>query len=156
MYLISFIAHQEITRRWQAVKHLVPERDRRLHEELLRQQNNEQLRKQFALKANMVGQWIEHHLDVGATIAVQKGTLEDQLTKLRSIEKDVVAFKPNIQELDRYHQAMQEAMVFDNSHTQYTMEVNGNTGTSSSTNCPTRSPPWFDYGEANFGVTILC
>jgi len=105
------------------VKKLVPERDARLQAEQQRQLNNEQLRKQFALKANMVGQWIERHLDSEVSIVGQKGTLEEQLTKLRGIEKEIAAFKPNIEELDRYNQASQEAMVFDNRHTSYTMEV---------------------------------
>lgn len=105
------------------MKKLIPERDARLQAELQRQQNNEQLRKQFALKANMVGQWIEKHLDSEVSIVGQKGTLEEQLTKLRGIEKEIAAFKPNIEELDRYNQAAQEAMVFDNRHTPYTMEV---------------------------------
>lgn len=105
------------------MKKLVPERDARLQAEQQRQLNNEQLRKQFALKANMVGQWIERHLDSEVSIVGQKGTLEEQLTKLRGIEKEIAAFKPNIEELDRYNQASQEAMVFDNRHTSYTMEV---------------------------------
>jgi len=49
--------------------------------------------------------------------------LEQQLTKLHGIEKEIVTFKANFDELDRYHQAIQEAMIFDNSHTPYTMEV---------------------------------
>ena len=39
---------------------------------MIRQQNNERLRRQFAQKANVVGQWIERHLDAVATVGVQK------------------------------------------------------------------------------------
>ncbi len=49
--------------------------------------------------------------------------LQDHLNKLRGIDKDVVSFKPNMDELERYNQEVQEAMIFENRHTQYTMEV---------------------------------
>ena len=35
----------------------------------------------------------------------------------------VSAFKPNIDELEQYNQEVQEAMIFENRHTQYTMET---------------------------------
>ena len=44
------------------VQQLVPGRDQTLHGEMLRQQNNERLRRAFAQKANVVGPWIEKHL----------------------------------------------------------------------------------------------
>lgn len=53
------------------------------------QQNNERLRRQFAQKANLVGQWVERHLDAVASIGVQKGSLEDHLNKLKGVEKEV-------------------------------------------------------------------
>ena len=90
---------------------------------MIRQQNNERLRRQFAAKANMVGQWIERHLDVTASVGIQKGKLEDHLNKLRGIEKEVYAFKPNVEELEHYNQDVQESMIFENRHTQYTMET---------------------------------
>ena len=54
---------------------LVPARDARLQEELARQQSNEALRKQFALKANVVGQWIERHMDAHAALFTAKGAV---------------------------------------------------------------------------------
>jgi len=116
---------QDLANRWHEVKQLVPDRDQTLHNELLRQQNNERLRRAFAQKANVVGQWIERHLDAIASAAVQKGKLEDQLTRLRAIDKEVAAFRPSFDELERYNHEIQEAMIFDNRHTPYTMEVGG-------------------------------
>ena len=40
-----------------------------------------------------------------------------------AIDKEVNSFKPNIEELERYNQEVQEAMIFENRHTVYTMEV---------------------------------
>ena len=119
----SLITGQDLANRWHEVKQLVPDRDQTLHNELLRQQNNERLRRAFAQKANIVGQWIERHLDAIATTAVQKGKLEDQLARLHAIDKEVSGFRPNFDELERYNHEIQEAMIFDNRHTPYTMET---------------------------------
>ncbi len=67
---------QDIAQKWQEVRGLVPKRDTTLQQEMIRQQNNERLRRQFAQKANVVGQWIERHLDAVASVGVQKGSLE--------------------------------------------------------------------------------
>ena len=71
------------------MQRLVPVRDSSLQQEMAHQQNNERLRRQFAQKANLVGQWIERHLDAVASIGVQKGSLEDHLNKLKGVEKEV-------------------------------------------------------------------
>ena len=34
-----------------------------------------------------------------------------------------MSYKPNIDELERYNEEVQEAMIFENRHTVYTMEV---------------------------------
>ena len=46
------------------VQQLVPTRDQTLHGEMLKQQNNERLRRAFAQKANVVGPWAEKHLGI--------------------------------------------------------------------------------------------
>ena len=114
---------KDIANKWREVKDLVPKRDQVLQNEMIRQENNERLRRQFAQKANLVGQWIERHLDAVASVGVQRGSLEDQLAKLHVMEKDVMSYRPNIDELERYNQEVQEHMIFENRHTQYTMEV---------------------------------
>jgi len=105
------------------VRELVPKRDAILQAEMVRQQNNERLREQFAAKANVVGQWIESRLDKVASLGLQKGSLEDHLKTLHSLEDEVAGYRPNLDELERYNQEVQEALVFDNPHTPYTMEV---------------------------------
>lgn len=117
------LSAQDIAHKWQEVQQLVPERDSTLQGEMLRQQNNERLRRQFAQKANLVGPWIEKHLDMVASVGVGKGTLENHLNTLKGIEKEVMAYKPNFNELERFNEEVQEAMIFENRHTQYTMET---------------------------------
>lgn len=51
------------------------------------------------------------------------GTLEDQLTHLRQYEQSIIEYKPNIDQLEGDHQLIQEALIFDNKYTAYTMEV---------------------------------
>ena len=90
---------------------------------MVRQQNNERLRRQFADAANVVGQWVEQKLDIVSSMGLRKGTLEDHLAELRSLESDVSAYRPHIDELEHVNQEVQEAMIFENRHTPYTMEV---------------------------------
>ncbi|CAD5121858.1 DgyrCDS10324 [Dimorphilus gyrociliatus] len=119
------LSAQDISQKWSDVKRLVPQRDQTLQEEYMKQQNNERLRRQFAQKANIVGPWVEKHLDAVASVGVQKGSLEEHLGTLRNIEREVESFRPNIDECERYNQEVQEALAmgFDNRLTHYTMET---------------------------------
>ncbi|BFZ12083.1 hypothetical protein BsWGS_15122 [Bradybaena similaris] len=120
----STLHAQDISNKWSEVKQLIPHRDSMLQQEMMRQQNNERLRRQFAAKANVVGQWIENQLDAVASIGVTgRSSLEEQLKKLQQFDKAVVAYKPNMEELERYNQEVQESMIFENRYTQYTMET---------------------------------
>ncbi|XP_078590920.1 alpha-actinin, sarcomeric-like isoform X1 [Branchiostoma floridae x Branchiostoma japonicum] len=118
------ITGEELKQKWQDVNNLVPQRDSVLQQEMVRQQNHERLRRQFAQKANSVGPWIEKQAEAIATIGMQmQGTLEDALLKLKNMEAQIMAYKPNMDELETYNQAIQESLVFENKHTQYTMET---------------------------------
>ncbi|XP_048456406.1 alpha-actinin-1 [Rhincodon typus] len=117
------IAPQDINNKWEKVRHLVPQRDHALMEENARQQSNERLRKQFATQANVIGPWIQTKMEEIGRISIEMhGTLEDQLNHLRQYEKSIVNYKPKIDQLEGDHQLIQEALIFDNKHTNYTME----------------------------------
>lgn len=47
------------------------------------------------------------------------------MTQLKQCEHVIVAYKPSIDKLEGDHQLIQESLVFDNKHTNYTMEVMG-------------------------------
>lgn len=51
------------------------------------------------------------------------GTLEDQLTDLKEYQKTIMSYMPEINKLEGHHQHIQEALIFDNQYTSYTMEV---------------------------------
>ncbi|XP_021946299.1 alpha-actinin, sarcomeric isoform X1 [Folsomia candida] len=113
-----------LTKKWNEVRQLVPQRDSTLQNEYRKQQNNEMLRRQFAEKGNQVGPWIEKQLDAVTAIGMGlQGSLEDQLHRLKEYQQGVTAYRPHIDELEKIHQSVQEGMVFENRYTQYTMET---------------------------------
>lgn len=61
--------------------------------------------------------------EIGRCSLEIRGALEDQMTQLKQCEHVIVAYKPNIDKLEGDHQLIQESLVFDNKHTNYTMEV---------------------------------
>uniref|UniRef100_A0A8C7ZWK5 Actinin, alpha 2b n=1 Tax=Oryzias sinensis TaxID=183150 RepID=A0A8C7ZWK5_9TELE len=119
----STIATEELLNKWEKVKQLVPQRDGALQEEMARQHAHERLRRQFAAQANLIGPWIQARMEeIGRCSLEIGGTLEDQMTQLKQIEHVIIAYKPNIDKLEGDHQLIQESLVFDNKHTNYTME----------------------------------
>jgi len=114
-----------ISGKWQEVKKLVPARDSTLQAELKKQQNNENLRRTFAEKANGVGPWIEKQMDAVSAIGMgmHGSVLEDQLNRLKEYENAVIANKAVMEEMEKIHQSVQEAMVFENRYTQFSMET---------------------------------
>ncbi|XP_018604745.2 alpha-actinin-2b isoform X3 [Scleropages formosus] len=119
----STISPEEVLAKWDKVKQLVPQRDSSLQEELARQHANERLRRQFASQANLIGPWIQTRMEeIGRSAVEMNGTLEDQMTQLKQYEHVIVNYKPNIDHLEGDHQLIQESLIFDNKHTNYTME----------------------------------
>uniref|UniRef100_A0A8C9CFZ8 F-actin cross-linking protein n=1 Tax=Phocoena sinus TaxID=42100 RepID=A0A8C9CFZ8_PHOSS len=118
----STVTVDEIRSKWD-VKQLVPIRDQSLQEELARQHANERLRRQFAAQANAIGPWIQNKMEEIARSSIQiTGALEDQMNQLKQYEHNIINYKNNIDKLEGDHQLIQEALVFDNKHTNYTME----------------------------------
>ncbi|XP_073208177.1 alpha-actinin-3 isoform X2 [Lepidochelys kempii] len=117
------LSHLDIASKWDTVTRLVPHRDQTLQEELARQQANERLRRQFAAQANVLGPWIQSKMEEIGHISVDiSGSLEDQMNHLKQQEQNIINYKANIDKLEGDHQLIQEALVFDNKHTSYTME----------------------------------
>ncbi|XP_030052377.1 alpha-actinin-2 [Microcaecilia unicolor] len=119
----SVLTVDDIRNKWDKVKKLVPLRDQSLQEELARQHANERLRRQFAAQANVIGPWIQTKMEeIGRISVALIGTLEDQMNQLKQHEHDIINYKINIDKLEGDHQLIQESLVFDNKHTNYTME----------------------------------
>nr|XP_033792602.1 alpha-actinin-2 [Geotrypetes seraphini] len=119
----SILTLDDIRNKWDKVKKLVPLRDQSLQEELARQHANERLRRQFAAQANVIGPWIQTKMEeIGRSSVALIGALEDQMNQLKQHEHDIINYKINIDKLEGDHQLIQESLVFDNKHTNYTME----------------------------------
>lgn len=61
--------------------------------------------------------------EIGRISIEMNGTLEDQLTNLKDYQESIISYTPEINTLEGYHQLIQEALIFDNQYTSYTMEV---------------------------------
>jgi actinin alpha len=114
---------EELQSKWLEVQHLVPARDHTLQKEASKQKANDQLRIIFAQKANQVGPWIEKQHDNIALLTLNMTGLESQIQKLRIMEQSLSSYKPNIDELENINKEIQEALIFENRHTGYTMET---------------------------------
>merc|ERR1712210_366314 len=74
-------------------------------------------------QANAIGPWIQQKTEEIVGVALEMdGTLEQQIQKLKSYQTAVEGYRPKVEELAHHHQEIQEALVFDNPHTNYTME----------------------------------
>uniref|UniRef100_A0A672FSV4 Alpha-actinin-4-like n=1 Tax=Salarias fasciatus TaxID=181472 RepID=A0A672FSV4_SALFA len=99
------------------------QRDHALQDELNKQNSNDTLRKTFATQANAVGQYIQDKMEEIGRISIEmNGTLEDQLTNLKDYQDSIMSYAPEINKLEVCHQSIQEALIFDNQYTSYTME----------------------------------
>uniref|UniRef100_A0A3B3CPH6 Actinin alpha 4 n=1 Tax=Oryzias melastigma TaxID=30732 RepID=A0A3B3CPH6_ORYME len=109
--------------KWEQAMAMVPQRDKALQEELNKQNSNDTLRATFATQANAVGAYIQAKMEEIGRISIEmNGTLEDQLTHLREYQQSILSYMPEINKLEGDHQHIQEALIFDNQYTSYTME----------------------------------
>uniref|UniRef100_A0A3P8VBP8 Actinin alpha 4 n=1 Tax=Cynoglossus semilaevis TaxID=244447 RepID=A0A3P8VBP8_CYNSE len=117
------ITPESIDSKWERAMAMVPQRDNALQEELNKQKSNDTLRATFATQANAVGAYIKDKMEEIGRISIEmNGTLEDQLTNLKDYQTTIMSFMPEINKLEGYHQLIQEALIFDNQYTKYTME----------------------------------
>ncbi|XP_019329482.1 PREDICTED: alpha-actinin-4 [Aptenodytes forsteri] len=116
------VTPQIINSKWERVQQLVPKRDHALLDEQSKQSSSTAPRRSPS-QANIVGPWIQTKMEEIGRISIEmNGTLEDQLNHLKQYEQSIVDYKPNIDLLEQQHQLIQEALIFDNKHTNYTME----------------------------------
>ncbi|KAJ8276184.1 hypothetical protein COCON_G00079360 [Conger conger] len=119
----THLTPQDLGNKWEAVRLQVPYRDQVLQEEMVRQQANERLRCQFAAQANVIGPWIQTKMEEIVHISVDiAGSLEEQMNSLKQYEHSIITYKSNIDNLEGDHQLSQRSLIFDNKHTNYTME----------------------------------
>ncbi|KAM9318267.1 alpha-actinin-4-like isoform 2-T2 [Pholidichthys leucotaenia] len=117
------ITPESINDKWSKVQQMVPQRDTALQDELNKQNRNDSLRATFANRANEVGSFIQAKMEEISKISIEMhGTLEDQQRSLQEYQENIMRYKDSIDDLETCHQQIQEALIFDNKYTQYTME----------------------------------
>lgn len=111
--------------KWQDVQALVPVRDQTISEEVQRQESREGLRGTWGQQANNIHAWI---VDQAAQVkAAVEGAgfnkMEDQLAAIHAVEAAVVGKKPAFDELENTTSNINENLIFDNSHSEHTIET---------------------------------
>lgn len=84
----------------------------------------EQYRQDFASQANHAGAYIDAKNIALSELNMQgQGTLEEQLQLIKGFQEEVAGYQPIIEQCEAANQAAQASMVFENPHTNYTMDV---------------------------------
>lgn len=104
--LIEILCIQDVYEKWCKVLDTVPAKEEALAAELGKQQENEQLRVQFAEKANSVGAYIDQRSAALAELSMgaSGGTMEEQLTTIKAFQAETLEYQPQIEEAEAANQ----------------------------------------------------
>lgn len=113
---------QELMEHWLKIQDLAAKRSRWLANEEKRQKEIDVLRTNFASKAAKFHDWVEKQKkQIHRTAVEASGTLNDQRDRLKEIEVLLQQHRSLLDELEQCNQELEDAYVFDNSATSYTM-----------------------------------
>ncbi|KAL5013103.1 hypothetical protein ScPMuIL_011654 [Solemya velum] len=101
---------------WKNLQKIIKDRDNDLAREQQRQEENDQLRKQFAQAANAFHSWLT---DTRAAMMEGSGTLEDQLEATKRKAGEVRAQKGQLKRIEDLGAAMEERLILDNRYTEH-------------------------------------
>ncbi|XP_062606729.1 spectrin alpha chain-like isoform X6 [Saccostrea cucullata] len=107
---------------WKNLQRIIKERDVELSREQQRQEENDQLRKQFAQAANAFHTWLTETrmwLLEGAAMMEGSGTLEDQLEATKQKAQEVRSQKGQLKKIEDLGAAMEERLILDNRYTEH-------------------------------------
>ena len=97
---------QDVYEKWCKVLDTVPAKEEGLAAELEKQQQNEQLRVQFAEKANAVGAYIDQRSAALAELSMgaSGGTMEEQLATVKAFQAETLEYQPQFEEAEAANQ----------------------------------------------------
>jgi spectrin alpha len=101
---------------WTNLTGVIKDRGEDLAAEHRRQEDNEQLRLQFAGHANEFHVWL---VQVRAALVDGSGKLEDQFTAIQARNAEIVAEKAALKKIEDLGVKMEEAFILDNKHTEH-------------------------------------
>ena len=110
---------------WQQVQELVAQRATELSAEADKQASREALRTKWAAAAKESQEWLTaRDAEIKDTFtATTYDKLEDQIATLQQVEASVEEYKPQMEALEQIHKETRDNLIFDNQHTNITMEV---------------------------------
>ncbi|CAH8491629.1 unnamed protein product [Heterobilharzia americana] len=112
----------ELPQRWNMICELTQKRSALLHSERERQLANDKLRREFAQKAEAFNSSIEMHRAEIVKVGMDShGSLEDQRDYLQKLETELNKHQNKLNELEHVNQALEDAYVFENPYTVYSM-----------------------------------
>jgi len=107
---------------WKNLQRIIKDRDEELALEQKRQEENDILRKQFAMAANNFHQWLTETrlwlLD-GAAMMEGSGTLENQLEATKRKSAEVRNQKSQLKRIEDLSAALEERLILDNRYTEH-------------------------------------
>jgi len=107
---------------WKNLQRIIKDRDEELAVEQKRQEENDILRKQFAMAANTFHQWLTETrlwlLD-GAAMMEGTGTLENQLEATKRKSAEVRAQRSHLKRIEDLSAALEERLILDNRYTEH-------------------------------------
>ncbi|CAH8841985.1 unnamed protein product [Trichobilharzia szidati] len=116
------IKPHELPQRWNMIRELTQKRSALLHSERERQLANDKLRREFAVKAEAFNSSIETHRAEIVKVGMEsRGALEDQRNYLQKLEAELNKHQNKLNELEHVNQALEDAFVFENPYTVYSM-----------------------------------
>lgn len=101
---------------WRNLQKIIKERDTDLEREERRQEENDQLRKQFAQAANGFHSWLT---ETRSAMMEGSGTLEEQLEATKRKATEVRAQKGHLKKIEDLGAAMEERLILDNRYTEH-------------------------------------
>ncbi|KAK3088368.1 hypothetical protein FSP39_018301 [Pinctada imbricata] len=101
---------------WKNLQKIIKERDVELEREQQRQEENDQLRKQFAQAANAFHAWLT---ETRAAMMEGSGTLEDQLEATKQKATEVRNQKGHLKKIEDLGAAMEARLILDNRYTEH-------------------------------------
>ncbi|XP_076436788.1 spectrin alpha chain-like isoform X4 [Babylonia areolata] len=101
---------------WKNLQKIIKERDIDLEREERRQEDNDQLRKQFAQAANTFHTWLT---DTRSSMMEGSGSLEEQLEATKRKATDVRSQKGQLKKIEDLGAAMEERLILDNRYTEH-------------------------------------
>ncbi|KAH8860703.1 Alpha-actinin [Schistosoma japonicum] len=116
------IKPHELPLRWNMIRELTQKRSALLHSERERQLANDRLRREFAQKAEAFNSSIEtHRAEIVKITMESRCSLEDQRNYLQKLEEELNKHQDKLNELEHANQALEDAYVFENPYTVYSM-----------------------------------